>query len=152
MRGDAGVSLQLEKNRDEYRLKCHSELQRDYFGHDYNNDWLDSLKSLPVEKRNKDWIMYQGKWLTFYFENGDSLKLFPANKKIYFKTGRHHFICAYYPVSQETKYLLMHNNIVRMKMDNVFEHNEIRKELKDELTERFDLLDNYVFRHEDVKE
>ena len=39
-----------------------------------------------------------------------------------------------------------------MKMDNVFEHNEIRKELKDELTERFDLLDNYVFRHEDVKE
>ena len=43
--------------------------------------------------------MYQGKWLTFYFENGDSLKLFPANKKIYFKTRRHHFICAYYPVS-----------------------------------------------------
>ena len=151
MRGDAGVSLQLEKNRDEYRLKCHSQLQRDYFGHDYYNDWLDSLKSLPEEKRNKDWIMYQGKWLTFYFENGDSLKLFPANKKIYFKTGRHHFICAYYPVSQETKYLLMHNNIVRMKMDNVFEHNEIRKELKDELTERFDLLDNYVFRYEDVK-
>lgn len=30
-----------------------------------------------------------------------------------------------------------------MKMDAVFDKNQIRKELREELSERFDLVDNY---------
>ena len=78
--------------------------------------------------------------------------IFPDNKKIYYDNKYNRAIYAFYYVTPRCRYLLTHCNVVRMKMDAVFDQNEIRKELREELTERFELADNYVFRPDDVKQ
>lgn len=147
-----GISLQLDKFHNGYQLICRSGLKTSDMGHDYHGAWRDSLKYVSEADKGKDWIPFQGKYLTFYFDTGDSLKLFPDNKKIYYDNKYNRAIYAFYYVTPRCRYLLTHCNVVRMKMDAVFDQNEIRKELREELTERFELADNYVFRPEDVKQ
>lgn len=138
-----GITLRIDKQESGYYLMCHSGLQTGNFGHDYYSDWRDSMKYKPHLANTKHWIPFRGKYLTCYFESGDSLKLFPYNNKIYYDNERHESIYTYYRLQQKDKYQLTHNNIVRMKMDAVFDKNQIRKELREELSERFDLVDNY---------
>lgn len=140
-----GVSLSFDKYIAGCRMICRSGLQTANRGHDYYSAWKDSLKYVSEEEKDKkiDWVIFEGKYLTFYFENGDSLKLFPDNKKIYYDNHYHKAIYAYYCVTPECKELLTQYNVVRMKMDDVFDQSQIRPELRQELKERFDLLDSY---------
>lgn len=147
-----GVSLCLDKHRTGCVMICRSGLQ-DYPGYSYYHAWLDSLKYVSLKRKGQkgNWLTFAGKQLTIYFENGDTLQLFPYNNKIYYDKKYYKTIHAYYEVTPKCRELLTQQNIIRMKMDYVFDQDHIRPELREELIERFELVDNYVFEAESDK-
>lgn len=95
----------------------------------------------PKESPMYGWIVCRGKSLRLLFENGVSMTLSPFENKTYYHC-RSDKVASIYLLTPEIIELLKKYNIIEISMEDAFCQKEhIRKKTKEELNERFELID-----------